>query len=641
MTSPPPPGEIASSHPTTTEKKKTKSKEDKRSAANGGVDQSFPLSAGGGDQEKDYFIKPQSFTPAVDTSDWPILLKNYDRLNVRTGHYTPLPAGHSPLKRPLAEYLRYGVLNLDKPSNPSSHEVVAWIKRIFRAEKTGHSGTLDPKVTGNLIVCIDRATRLVKSQQGAGKEYVCVARLHSAVPDVAKVARALETLTGAVFQRPPLISAVKRELRIRTIYESKLLEYDPDRHLVVFWISCQAGTYVRTLCVHLGLILGVGGHMQELRRVRSGILGEKDNMVTMHDVLDAQWTYDNFQDESYLRRVVMPLEVLLTSYKRLVVKDSAVNAICYGAKLMIPGLLRFENDIEVGEEVVLMTTKGEAIALGIAEMTTAVMATCDHGSVAKIKRVVMDRDTYPRKWGLGPRALMKKKMITEGLLDKHGKPNEKTPSEWLRNVVLPTGGDSMVASLAAAPEPAVVQKEDIVIEEVKEDKKKKKKKRKDRDDKDDDGEGRKHKLEDAGELPASKKVKVEEIQEAVLETEPKNLKKVKDEVVEALEEEKSEKKKKKKKKDKEREEEELADEENIANERKKEKKHKSKAGSSDEEKLTEDKEKQKKKKKNKKKKNEEDKLGEETGSLTGNNEEEEKSEKLKKKKNRNAEETAA
>ncbi|XP_044482887.1 H/ACA ribonucleoprotein complex subunit 4-like [Mangifera indica] len=427
----------------------------------------------------DFLIKPQNFTPPTDTSQWPILLKNYDRLNVRTGHYTPIPAGFSPLKRPLTEYLRYGVLNLDKPANPSSHEVVAWIKRLLRVEKTGHSGTLDPKVTGNLIVCIDRATRLVKSQQGAGKEYVCVARLHNKVPDVAKVARALESLTGAVFQRPPLISAVKRQLRIRTIYESKLLEYDSDRHLVVFWISCEAGTYVRTMCVHLGLILGVGGHMQELRRVRSGIMGENDNMVTMHDVMDAQWVYDNYRDESYLRRVVMPLEVLLTSYKRLVVKDSAVNAICYGAKLMIPGLLRFENDIEVGEEVVLMTTKGEAIALGIAEMTTAVMATCDHGVVAKIKRVVMDRDTYPRKWGLGPRASMKKKMIAEGKLDKHGKSNENTPVEWLRNMVLPTGGDSVVASLAA--EPAEVEKE-----------KKKKKKSKD----EEIGDGHKRKLDE-------------------------------------------------------------------------------------------------------------------------------------------------
>ena len=213
--------------------------------------------------KSDFTIQPQSTTPALDTSKWPLLLKNYDKMNVRTGHYTPIPSGFTPLKRPLADYIRYGVINLDKPSNPSSHEVVAWIRRILRVEKTGHSGTLDPKVTGNLIVCVERATRLVKSQQGAGKEYVCIARLHSAVPGgQAKVARALETLTGALFQRPPLISAVKRQLRIRTIYQSKLIEYDEDRHLCVFWVSCEAGTYIRTLCVHLGLLLGTGAHMQ-------------------------------------------------------------------------------------------------------------------------------------------------------------------------------------------------------------------------------------------------------------------------------------------------------------------------------------------------------------------------------------------
>jgi len=295
------------------------------------------------------------------------------------------------LARSLKQHLSYGVINLDKPSNPSSHEVVSWIKKILRVEKTGHSGTLDPKVTGCLIVCIDRATRLVKSQQSGGKVYVAVARLHQAC-DVAKVQRSVETLTGALFQRPPLISAVKRQLRIRTIYDLQLLEYDEDRNLGVLWVDCQAGTYVRTLCVHLGLLTGAGGHMQELRRVRSGVMSEKDNLVTMHDVLDAQHVYDTTKDETYLRRIVMPLEVLLIKYKRIVVKDSAVNAICYGAKFMIPGLLRFADGIELNDEVVLMTTKGEAIAVAIAQMTTSVMATVDHGVVAKIKRVIMERD---------------------------------------------------------------------------------------------------------------------------------------------------------------------------------------------------------------------------------------------------------
>ncbi|KAL2535076.1 H/ACA ribonucleoprotein complex subunit 4 [Abeliophyllum distichum] len=576
----------------------------------------------------DYLIKPQSYAPSIDTSQWPILLKNYDKLNVRTGHYTPIPSGYSPLKRPLPEYIKYGVMNLDKPANPSSHEVVAWVKRILRVEKTGHSGTLDPKVTGNLIVCIDRATRLVKSQQGAGKEYVCIARLHSKVPEVAKVARALETLTGAVFQRPPLISAVKRQLRIRTIYESKLLEYDADRHLVVFWISCEAGTYVRTLCVHLGLLLGVGAHMQELRRVRSGIMGEKDNMVTMHDVMDAQWVYDNYRDETYLRRVIMPLEVLLTSYKRLVVKDSAVNAICYGAKLMIPGLLRFENDIEVGEEVVLMTTKGEAIALGIAEMTTAVIATCDHGVIAKIKRVVMDRDTYPRKWGLGPRASMKKKLIVEGKLDKRGKPTENTPAEWLRNVVLPTGGDSMVAGLAAAAEPQTATGEvkvDSAVVEVEVEKKKKKKH------KEIDGEeGRKRNLEEVDGSPAPdavvKKAKVSsETEETVLVKEKVELKKVgKGESVEVeVEVEKKEKKKKKKKE---------GIDQGVVSDGEKSKKDKKKdkvkedVGASDEEKS----EKKKKKKKHK------DAENGGSSAVAGNDHEGNKSEK-KKKKHKDAE----
>uniref|UniRef100_A0A803VUC8 H/ACA ribonucleoprotein complex subunit DKC1 n=1 Tax=Ficedula albicollis TaxID=59894 RepID=A0A803VUC8_FICAL len=390
---------------------------------------------------EDFLIKPESRVAQLDTSQWPLLLKNFDKLNVdrklnvRTAHYTPLPSGSNPLKREISDYVRSGFINLDKPSNPSSHEVVAWIRRILRVEKTGHSGTLDPKVTGCLIVCIERATRLVKSQQGAGKEYVGIVRLHNAIESEAQLARAIETLTGALFQRPPLIAAVKRQLRVRTIYESKLVEYDPEKRLGIFWVSCEAGTYIRTLCVHLGLLLGVGGQMQELRRVRSGILGEMDNMVTMHDVLDAQWQYDNNKDDSYLRRVILPLEKLLTSHKRLVMKDSAVNAICYGAKIMLPGVLRYEDGIELNQEIVVITTKGEAICLAIALMTTAVISTCDHGIVAKIKRVIMERDTYPRKWGLGPKASQKKMMIQKGLLDKHGKPNESTPESWRREYV--------------------------------------------------------------------------------------------------------------------------------------------------------------------------------------------------------------
>ena len=381
-------------------------------------------------KSEEYSIKPENKEAKIDTSSWPLLLKNFDKLLVRSYKYTPINAGSSPTQRPLEEHLKYGVINLDKPANPSSHEIVAWIKKILKVEKTGHSGTLDPKVTGCLIVCLNRATRLVKAQQSAGKEYVGIVKFHNPIESKSQVEDCLKRLQGACFQRPPLISSVKRELRVRTIYDYKLIEFDKEKNMAIFWISCEAGTYVRTMCVHMGLLSKTGGHMQELRRVRSGILKEDESMVTMHDVLDAQYIYEQTKKEDYLRRVVRPLEILLTNYPRIVIKDSAVNAICYGAKLTVPGVLRFEANIENGKEIVIITTKGEAVAIAIAEMTSSVLASCNHGVVCKTKRVIMDRETYPRKWGLGPYALQKKKLIKEGKLDKYGKINEKTPDEY-------------------------------------------------------------------------------------------------------------------------------------------------------------------------------------------------------------------
>jgi H/ACA ribonucleoprotein complex subunit 4 len=372
--------------------------------------------------------------------------------------------------------------------------VVSWVRKILKVDKTGHSGTLDPQVTGSLIVCIARATRLVKSQQGAGKEYVAVVRFHDTVDEEAKLARVIETLTGPVFQRPPLISAVKRVLRVRTIYQSKLLEFNQKHNLACFHVDCEAGTYIRTLCVHLGLLLGVGSHMEELRRVRSGALREADNMQTMQDVMDAQWLYENKGDETYLRRVIMPLEVLLKGHKRIIVKDSAVNALSYGAQLMVAGVLRYDPELAIGDEIVLVTTKGEAVALAIAQMTSGVLATVEHGMVAKIKRVVMERDTYPRRWGLGPVAQAKKQLQEKGKLDKYGRPNESTPAEWLQGyqyvnmqsgasekVSVPASSSAAAAPAAGskrerepAPEPAAV----AVVEEGEKKQKKEKKKEK-------------------------------------------------------------------------------------------------------------------------------------------------------------------
>jgi len=345
------------------------------------------------------------------------------------GTIPPIPSGHSPLKRPYTEYVRYGCINLDKPANPSSHEVVAWIRRILRVEKTGHSGTLDPKVTGCLIVCIDRATRLVKSQQVGerrgvlalmprhrllsaptcsllGRSTIAIVRLHAALENQHKLARAIETLTGALFQRPPLIAAVKRQLRIRNVSASKLYEYDPERKPRHSLGILRGGhLHPNTLCAPRPRPRRRRPHARAAVGVRSGALdGSCPASMTMHDVLDAQWLVDNQKDETYMRRVVRPLEILLVKHKRIVVKDSAVNAVCYGAKLMVPGVLRFADDINVNEEVVLMTTKGEAIAVGIAQMTTSVMATCEPQGVDSGDRASCDGEPGHLPAALGPRA---------------------------------------------------------------------------------------------------------------------------------------------------------------------------------------------------------------------------------------------
>ena len=402
-------------------------------------------------ESTDFVIQSEDSGKVVtDSSHWPLLLKNYTKMNVKRTKFTPIPdAGYCPLNRPIKEHINYGMLNIDKPSNPSSHEVVSWLKRIVGADKTGHSGTLDPKVTGNLIVCINRATRLVKSQQNMPKEYIAVLKLHATVDGGEKVVNdALQTLTGPIFQRPPIQSAVKRQLRIRTIYESKLLEYDEGRGLVVFSCKCEAGTYVRTLCVHLGLLLGVGAHMEELRRVATGNITEADNIVTLHDVLDACWLHKNKGQEWYIRQVISPCEALLAAgidtamgigkgmkgggYKRIVVKDTAVNALCYGAKLMVQGVLRYDDNIgdDPKEVIVLITTKGEAIALAYASMTMGQLDHADFGIAAVLKRVIMDRNVYPRRWGLGPQALLIRKMIEAGELDKYGRVTDTTPNTF-------------------------------------------------------------------------------------------------------------------------------------------------------------------------------------------------------------------
>ena len=193
-------------------------------------------------------------------------------------------------------------------------------------------------------------------------------------------------------------------------------------------------------------------------------------------------------------------------------KDTAVNAVCYGAKIMLPGVLRYEDGIEMNEEIVVCTTKGEAICIALAQMTTATMASCDHGYVAKIKRVIMERDTYPRKWGLGPKASVKKDMIKKGMLDKYGKPNENTPANWKSSYEdYSVKKEPGVAEVKAEPEESKKRKISEAAAESSEDeaakKEKKKKKKKAKVEAAEEAEVKKETAEENGDSEKKKKKK--------------------------------------------------------------------------------------------------------------------------------------
>jgi H/ACA ribonucleoprotein complex subunit 4 len=254
-------------------------------------------------------------------------------------------------------------------------------------------------VTGILPVTLEESTKIVQALLYSGKEYVCVMRLHGDVNE-AQVKQVLIEFEDLIYQRPPLRSSVKRQLRTRRIYYNDFIEMD--RRNVLFKVGCEAGTYIRKLCFDIGEILGVGAHMQELRRTRAGPFTEKSNMrVTLHDV--AYWfgEWQEKKDETIIHKFVQPMENALELMPKITVRDSAVDALCHGANLTAPGVVSVDSGIEKGSILSILTLKGEAIALAKALEPTEQILNLKHGAVAASQRVLMPRGTYPKVWKSG------------------------------------------------------------------------------------------------------------------------------------------------------------------------------------------------------------------------------------------------
>jgi len=303
--------------------------------------------------------------------------------------------GKKPMERSVEELVNFGVINLDKPPNMTSHEVSAFIKKYLNLERVAHGGTLDPHVTGILPIALNRATPIARTWLGGDKEYVMVMKLHKDVEED-KLLEVLKEFEGEIYQRPPIKSAVVRRTRVRRIHKIEFLE-KMDKYVLVR-VSCQAGTYMRKLATDIGDVLGVGAHMYELRRIKTGGFTEDKTLKTLQDLVDAWEFYKNDGDEEYIREVIYPAEVGTIHLPRIIVNDGAVGAITYGAPLYAPGIVALTEDVKPGKLAVILTLKGELVALAIPDFGFDRIMKMDKGKITRDTRVLMPKDVYPPMW---------------------------------------------------------------------------------------------------------------------------------------------------------------------------------------------------------------------------------------------------
>ena len=303
--------------------------------------------------------------------------------------------GYYPFKRPIQDLLHYGLILLDKPPGHTSHEIVSYVKKILGLEKAGHSGTLDPGTTGLLPIGLEEGTKIVPVLLLGSKEYVALARIHNHIP-FERLAKIIKEFTGPIFQKPPQRSSVRRQTRIRTIYEMDLL--DQFDRLVLLRVLCESGTYIRKLIYDIGEVLEAGASMIELRRTKVWNFTDEKDFVRLHDLVDAFFLYKEKKEEDKLRKLILPIESALTKIPAITIRDTAVDALCHGAQLALPGVISIPEKLQKDDLVGIYTQKGEIVGLGTSLLAFDDFFKQKKGMSFQIKRIVMKPNTYPKFW---------------------------------------------------------------------------------------------------------------------------------------------------------------------------------------------------------------------------------------------------
>ena len=302
--------------------------------------------------------------------------------------------GCEPDERTLEQLLASGFLLLDKPAGPTSHQLAAWARDLLGLDRLGHGGTLDPFATGVLPLMAGRCMKITNKILKHRKSYIAVLRFGTP-PSDEELATTMASLTGRIYNVPPEVSAVKVQVRTRTVHAFELL--DRDDKDVVARITCDAGTYIRTMARDMGLMLNTSVELKELRRETSGRFG-LEHCVTMDQLADAVWLWKECGQEEALKSMVHPIEKLLVDVPRCQVKDSAVAALAYGAPLLRPGLVSLPLTSKKGKELLVTSLKGEAVGYVKLKAEANDIIAMAEGEIARPSMVLMDTEVYPRRW---------------------------------------------------------------------------------------------------------------------------------------------------------------------------------------------------------------------------------------------------
>jgi|YelNatPaOPRAMG01_1025707.scaffolds.fasta_scaffold159548_1 H/ACA ribonucleoprotein complex subunit 4 len=243
-------------------------------------------------------------------------------------------------------FLKKGVVLVDKPKGMTSFEVVGNVCKKLGANRGGHAGTLDPNVTGLMLIALEEARKAMPVLMGMDKEYEGKMILHK---DVGReeIENVFKKFTGEIIQKPPVKSRVARVERKRKVYSLKILKMEGRE--VIFHVRCEAGTYIRKLVHDIGQTIGCGAHMSELRRTKIGPF----------DISEA------IPLSRINKKNVIPLEKILEriGLKKVVVKENVIKKIKHGQPLFIEDILKMDES-ETNEMLGIFDMKNHIIALG-------------------------------------------------------------------------------------------------------------------------------------------------------------------------------------------------------------------------------------------------------------------------------------